>query len=124
MILAIVIVLMIISGTAKAVKDKVSFHYGGSVFVGRNAYFWNPDVSWKNKWKGGMKSFGPKFFGSTTFLVWTTDAWHLFGMINGLSFATAFLLIGMYLPFWYAFIAYAFARGVFELMFKYIFEKR
>lgn len=38
--------------------------------------WWNPNISWKNKYKNNDPTQGPKFFGSTTFLVWLTDAWH------------------------------------------------
>ncbi len=55
-----------------------------------------------NKWSG---EFGkPKFFGSTTFLAWTTDAWHLFDTIGTTCMQSAGLLPVMYfynLSFWY-----------------------
>jgi len=43
--------------------------------------WFNPKISWKNKYKNNDPKQGAKFFGSTTFLVWTTDAWHFFQMI-------------------------------------------
>lgn len=39
--------------------------------------FWDPDVSWKNKWKNGNHEEGPRFLGSTTIFVALTDGWHL-----------------------------------------------
>lgn len=47
----------------------------------KNQTFWNPYMSWVNKWKNNDPTQGPKFFGSTTFLVFLTDSWHLFKML-------------------------------------------
>jgi hypothetical protein len=40
--------------------------------------FWNPKVSWRNKYLGGEKANGPAFYLSTGILVAFTDGWHLF----------------------------------------------
>lgn len=42
-----------------------------------NDQFWNPDISWTNKYKNGDPSQGAAYFGSTTFLAWTTDGYHM-----------------------------------------------
>ena len=115
--------LLAISGVSKAVMDKISFHYYGSVFTTLNEYFWNPIYSWMNKYKEGIVDFGPRFFGSTTFFVWTTDAWHLFGFVRGVTAASAFFLLGAYSTWWLALIGYAFSRMVFQVFFKKIFTK-
>lgn len=117
-------ILLILSGVSKAVMDKTNFHYHVSIFNSWNPLFWNPELSWRNKYKKGLKGEGPKFFGSTTFLVWTTDAWHLFSFIYGILFATGFLLIGRYATLWMFIPAYITVRVVFELVFKYVFSKR
>ena len=122
MILAVAILLSIAAGISKAVMDKVNFHFSESIFVKRNRLFWNPVYSSMNKYKDGIKSHGSKFFGATTFFVWTTDAWHLFQMINGVTVASLFFLSGLFLPWWSAVILYALIRGVFELFFKLIFK--
>ena len=63
--------------------DTLQFHYSQSVFKkSENQLFWNPDLSWENKYKRDgegslIRPLTPKFFGSTTFLVFATDAWHL-----------------------------------------------
>lgn len=69
-----------LAGIAKAICDTLQFHYNKSVFP-LGSYFWNPTQSWKNKYKDFIPEHGPKFFGSTTFLVFCTDGWHLFQMI-------------------------------------------
>lgn len=67
------------AGVCNSVMDTLAYHYSTSIFSKvADQEFWNPDISWLNKYKGRDPDAGPKFFGSTTFLVWTTDAWHLF----------------------------------------------
>ena len=115
--------LLAIAGVSKAVMDKITFHYYGSVFKMLNEYFWNPIYSWMNKYKFGSEDFRPRFFGSTTFLVWATDAWHLFGLIRGVTGAAGFFLLGAYSTWWLTIIGYALSRATFQLFFKKIFTK-
>lgn len=116
--------LLAIAGVSKAVMDKITFHYYESVFKMMNEYFWNPMYSWMNKYKEGIAALGPKFFGSTKFFVWMTDAWHLFGLTRESSFAIAFFLLGAYSTWWLALIGYALSRIVFQVFFKKIFTKK
>ena len=62
-------------GSAETLK----FHYSDfrTTFPKANPNYWNPEISWKNKYKDGNYMMGPRYFGSTTFLVWTTDGYHL-----------------------------------------------
>ncbi len=71
------IMLLLLAGMFKAVMDTLQFHYGVSVFAEMNPLFWNPEISWKNKYKDGDPTKGEKFFLSKTALVGLTDAWHL-----------------------------------------------
>lgn len=76
----IFLLFIMISGASEAVMDKVQFHYEKSIFWNEEKYkqnFWDPERSWVNKYKPGSVS-EPKFWGSTTYFVFTTDAWHLF----------------------------------------------
>jgi hypothetical protein len=124
MILLAIILLITIAGISKAVMDKINFHYTKSIFLDMNAIFWSPKLSWMNKWKDGIEKRGPRFFGSTTFLVWTTDAWHLFGMFYAVSFAIGISLTAKFYPLWYVIIAYTLHRVVFEIVFTYILKRR
>lgn len=47
--------------------------------LGWNEMFWSKELSWTRKYKNN--TLEPKFFGSTTFLVWITDGWHLLSFI-------------------------------------------
>lgn len=77
------IVLVIFSSICESVMDTLQFHYERSVFLKKqNQKFWNPNISWKNKYKKDLKT--PKFIGSTTIFVFTTDAWHLYKFFRNL----------------------------------------
>jgi hypothetical protein len=80
-------IFMIIAGMFNAIMDTLSFHYNKSIFLKYPKYeqFLNPQKSWLNKYKNNDPDLGPKFFGSMTFLVWTTDLWHLAKMIMVVS---------------------------------------
>lgn len=59
--------------------DVIMFRYDKSIFS-KNKWF-DPKDSWRNKYKNRNVKDGEAFFGSTTFLVFLTDAWHFFQMI-------------------------------------------
>jgi hypothetical protein len=88
-------ILLIIAAISEAIIDIISHNYYKSVFkyLKRPGY-WNPDWSWRNKYKFGDKTFGEKFKYSTTILVSFTDAWHLFKMISKITLMASLLLIG------------------------------
>lgn len=70
---------LICGGLFKGLSDLLIHHYDRSIFpkIGEKAWFWNPRLSWRNKWKDGKKENGEKFPGSSTIFVALTDAWHL-----------------------------------------------
>ena len=77
------IILVILAGIFNSIMDTLQFHYSESIFKSDKfkLKFWYPNISWKNKYKDLNPDKGPKFFGSTTFLVAFTDAWHLFKLL-------------------------------------------
>jgi hypothetical protein len=88
-------VLFILAGVSEAVMDKLQFHYDLSIFKNmKNQLFWNPLLSWKNKYKDGDPLKGEKFFLSKSLLVGFTDAWHLFKLLR-----TLFIFSGIYFLF-------------------------
>ena len=86
----VVMILLTIAAISKAIMDTLQFHYSKSIFRKLNPQLWNPAVSCKNKYKLDGKT--PRFYGSTTFLVWLTDFWHFFQMIflNSILLAIVF----------------------------------
>jgi hypothetical protein len=90
--LIITALLLLLSGAADGVRDTISFHYN-QTGLSKDNLFWNPDISWRNKWKDGDKEQGERFPGSSTVFVWATDAWHLFQTIMLALFRVAMLMV-------------------------------
>lgn len=90
--------LLLLAGASNGVHETIHYHYSQfkAKCPGVNDLYWNPEVSWRNKYKGGDPNLGPKFPGSTTIFATFTDAKHLFGtltrwlMIFGCCFAAHF----------------------------------
>lgn len=122
----LIAILISIAAACNAVMDKVSFHYSHSIFANLNELFWNPNLSWKNKYKNGDQEQGERFPFSATALVMFTDAWHLFKSIMITALVTAIIVsIPGIKELWYigawlgARLLYA---VVFHLFFHIIFE--
>ena len=133
------IVFLVLAGLAKAVQDVCSDGFYGSRLYKQfkfDHWFWLKKSSWLRKYKGKWIANGigrewkidhaliPRFYGSTTFLVWLTDGWHLMDMLN-----TVFLILGtsvatyciIFLTAWYwgfAFFALPFLS--FHLAYQYL----
>lgn len=63
-----------LAGAFDGIADGLDHHFD------KQDYFWNPDLSSNNKYKNRDPKQGRSFPGSTTWLVWTTDGWHLMRM--------------------------------------------
>lgn len=114
------ITFVVLAALFNAVMDTIRFEYRSSIFSlitnSRLVKWVNPSISQPNKWKDSIMGSKPRFFGSTTFLVWTTDLWHFCkaGMICFLGYAIVF-----YSPiidkFWDSAIATATFGTAFEI---------
>jgi hypothetical protein len=113
-----------IAGWCEAVMDTLQFHFDFSIFsCFKNKYFWNPRISWYNKYKNKDPLAGPRFPFSTTLFVGLTDGWHFFKLLRNL-----FIVIGVFIllyaivgPMW-ALIYVVVARVVFGLVFTLFFK--
>ena len=71
---------MFLSGMIDGTIESINYHYEDGFKLRcpkANDHFWNPAVSWKNKYKNNDPAQGPKFAGSANVFVFTTDAYHL-----------------------------------------------
>jgi hypothetical protein len=115
-----------LAGTAEAVMDVLQFKFEQSSFSKLNPNFWNPKISWQNKWK----KIGPsgitneeRFFLSSTVLVFLTDGWHLMKWVRNrfLEFSIFFFLLYS-VPLEYSLIITIFtsvlSKALFELLFN------
>lgn len=90
-------VLVFASGAFEGVMDHLQFHYD------KPNQFWNPDISWTNKYKNHDPAQGKTFAGK--YFVAATDGWHLmkFGR-NATIFAAFTFKIGEPRKRWYKYI--------------------
>lgn len=65
-----------IVASGDAVQDVLSHKYSSSVFADKNPEFWNPKISWVNKYKDYPTDQRAKFPGAKTIFVAFTDGWH------------------------------------------------
>ena len=124
------LILVVLAGILNAAMDIIvsAIRYNKSVFMmlpKKWETFFDSTVSWKNKWKNGDPNQGEKFFGSSTFLVWTTDAWHLAKttMLFLLSMAITFYtpLVNKNIDIFIYWIVFGFT---FEMFFSKFFMKK
>ncbi len=90
----LIILFLIIAAISDAAMDIIQFKFHSSIFSKSiNFWYWfNPEESWRNKYKNRDPKQGPAFFGSTTFLCWLTDAWHFFQIIMISCFTICIIL--------------------------------
>jgi hypothetical protein len=108
-----------IAGICEAVMDTLQFHYESSIFYCfKKKYFWDPKISWYNKYKNKDPLAGPRFPFSTTLFVGLTDGWHLFKLLRNLFVVIGvFILLYAIVGFIWALIYVVVARVIFGLIF-------
>lgn len=85
------------AGFLNGIQDILAHKYEQSKFTswGWNEQFWNAEISWINKCDPAINpdiQCLPKYFGSTTFLAWTTDGWHMTKTASLTTFEIGMLL--------------------------------
>ena len=123
----ITITFITLAAIFNSLMDTVSFHYQESIFMDYPKFrqFLDANFSWQNKYKNRDYKQGRRFFGSTTFLVWLTDGWHLFKCAVLLCFCIAIVFYKpLTNPLLDIFIFYTWFGIVFELFFAYVLKKR
>lgn len=115
----IAVILIVLASIFESTMDKINFHFEKSIFSDKkNQLFWNPSLSWKNKWKEDLKT--EKFWGSSTIFVFTTDAWHLFKFLRNTS-----LFIGLPLLYFLPIniiLSILISRFLYGIFFTYFFD--
>jgi hypothetical protein len=132
------IISWILAAICDAAMDKISFHYDKSIFRKKggdtvdHAYFWNPTISWRNKYKRRLPEKGERFPGSTTVFVMFTDAFHLAqALMNFFIIVTIITGLNALVDVtwdWYdyilVFVAYKASYGfTFEIFFRKVFTR-
>jgi hypothetical protein len=119
-----VILFFLLSAISDSVMDILQFHYSNSIFKKfKNNLFWDPSISWRNKYKDGDPQKGPKFFLSNTLFVGVTDAWHFFKLLRNLFiFSSVFTIFYMFLPFYHSLLLTVMLRVVFGIGFTIFYK--
>ena len=91
--------------------------------------YWVKSKSWVNKWKNGDPKQGEKFWLSSSNLVFLTDAWHLFGLIERISYIVTYACIGAlsFYNLWFLFMiigCYYLSVSIFHIFYHKIFKKK
>lgn len=114
MITAAILILLFV--VCDAIQDVITFKYEYSVFRNLDPMYFNPAVSWRNKYKDGNPVNGERFFGSTTFLVWLTDFWHLLKFIK---MNCVWVAISVLCGIWWVYLIGMILHGVvFEITYR------
>jgi hypothetical protein len=124
-----------LAGFFNSIMDILFTNFEGSIFANLNPLFWNPQVSWKNKWAqpfsqppedkwyyfGFVPPYKERFPYSSTIFVFLTDAWHL---AKALMLLVIMLSVVTYVPlttFWGDVILhYVVFTGVFTIFYSYV----
>jgi hypothetical protein len=94
--LLIPITLCLIAGICNGVMDTATFHFAQSRMVNWDPEYWNPTLSWCNKWAGCQPGY-ERFPMSSTLLVSLTDGWHLMKLLySTLSLLGAMLILAFF----------------------------
>jgi hypothetical protein len=86
--------LVFVGGAAKGFNETLQFNYKifEKTFPGANKQWFDPKVSWRNKYEGGNPDNGPKFFLSTSVFVMSTDQYHLNNFIQRAAIISAIVI--------------------------------
>jgi len=85
---------VLVAGASKGFNETLMFHWKAfrHSFPKVNAEWFNPNISWRNKYKNGNPDAGAKFPLSTSVLVAFTDQYHLNNFINKAAWTTALVI--------------------------------
>lgn len=86
--------LAFVAGGSKGFNETLQFNYRifEKTFPHANKQWFDPRVSWKNKYEGGNPDNGPKSFMSTSILVMFTDQYHLNNFIHKAAITSALVI--------------------------------
>jgi len=115
------LLLIFLAGIFNACMDIIKIRWIWSIFYNvKNEQWFNPSLSWRNKWKDGHPDKGEKFLGSSTIFVFVTDFWHFckFLMLLCISFS-----IVLYQPIFFWLIDWLLFYLIFTVTFELFFSK-
>jgi hypothetical protein len=131
------LILIVLAGMCNALYEIIFVFFNQSIFKNLNPLFWDPKMSWKNKWAqpypqpvepkwyyfGFLPRYKERFIHSSTMFVGLTDAWHLFKSIMlGCIMAAIVLYTPIINPFVDFLLLYFVFTFTFTIFYEYIFR--
>ena len=92
--MAVTTLIFLLAGYCEGMMDWLQFRLTPSHDMWRSM-FWNPQYSWRNKWKNLDPSQGEAFWQSSRLLVGLTDGWHLMKLLRNLCIFLGLLHIAI-----------------------------
>jgi hypothetical protein len=129
--LLIILLLCMLSGAFDGLAETLKWHYSQFIarFANANPAFWNPAISWTNKYKNGDYLQGEKFWQSSRAFVFTTDGYHLSRFFRNVIIISAIAVqFHNHGPWWHYIIFitstyFAYTIG-FSIIYDIIFKKK
>lgn len=93
---------MFVGGASEGFSEELQHHYSKvkEKFPNMNDNFFNPQISWNNKYKNGDPTQGEAYFGSTTIFVAGTDGYHAFRGISKVALIGGLITFQKGKTFW------------------------
>lgn len=101
-VILFVSILLVIAGMSDAIVDITKHKFEQSLFFNKDHLFWNPDISWKNKYEDydmlGLVRKRMNIFKLFSIIkpVQMTDAFHFFKMLHIVCLTIACYTLGLY----------------------------
>jgi hypothetical protein len=85
---------MFLAGAVNGLNQDLLFHYSEfqNTFPNADPQFWDPALSWRNKYKNGDPAQGEAFPGSSTIFVAATDGYHATVAARNIMITTSIVL--------------------------------
>jgi hypothetical protein len=123
------LIFLSLAAICNAIMDTLQFHFETSVFSKLNKNYWNPNISWRNKYINGDIKLGRiKILWIFDKPVMLTDAWHLFKSLMITFLFLSIFTFNIKLNYWYTililFAVYKVIWGIyFEAFYKFILRR-
>lgn len=114
---------MFIAGAFNGVNQDLLFHYNEfqTTFPNADPQFWDPSISWRNKYKNGDPTQGEAFLGSNTVFAGLTDGYHATILSRNIMITTSIIISPKskgWKPFLKRTLLYSLSYGIgFELVY-------
>lgn len=117
MIEIVVLIECLLGFACFGVMDELQHHFFDIKisFIKRNPQFWDPVISWKNKYQYPDIT-KEKFWGSTTWFVFLTDGWHMMQSFGYLLLSIGLTTLVIYYKEWAIELLLVLPLGVYSIL--------